>query len=212
MTDVTAENCLEVVALCVIVAMFNMGISVHRFGDDGVEGQGNIFGAVLALRSGWLLIRRTMSPHTPLPVLQDYFGSLVKEPQPRLLDNETREALAGLELTRRSLQSKTNPQNSCLLQALDLLRGIFIHFTTEPKGWIAIVAWPSNVSDEYLEMLRTNQEAAVVIFIYWCALVSKAPKSWFLDGWARAVTQYHLRRLEEGWLNTLGWARSGLFC
>jgi hypothetical protein len=166
--EVTAENCLEVVAFCIIVAMFNMRVSLQR--REAVENLQpfNVFGTLLALRSGWLLIGKTLIPQTPWPILQGYVGAVMQPQQSPLMDQSTKQALYGLELVGKRLPDVGAPNYEGLSLGLTVLRRSFMRFTTRPKGWLPIVIWPSSVPDCYFRELKMEHPVAVILSLLVC--------------------------------------------
>ncbi|CAG9947962.1 unnamed protein product [Clonostachys rosea f. rosea IK726] len=82
-----------------------------------------------------------------------------------------------------------------------------------PRTWRDFIEWPAAISDEFLVLAQQQKHpAAVIILIHWCALMSNAPKTWFMDGWAVAAASQAMSWLDESWRQSPGmvWARGKL--
>jgi len=123
------------------------------------------------------------------------------------LDADDDAALEALDDVGQWVQS-IDPESCGSLRSLDILRQTVTHFSSRPKGWLHVVFWPSAVPQEYLDELKEERPAAVVIFIYWCAVLSNAPSTWFMDGWAQTAASHYMGRLRSPFGDLLAWPRS----
>jgi hypothetical protein len=76
-----------------------------------------------------------------------------------------------------------------------------------PYNWKHFWRWPGMVSDQFVALLMTRHPPALLIFIYWCAVMEGAPKRWFLDGWAPRDGHLAMNELDAGWDQFLEWPR-----
>ncbi|KAI0541967.1 hypothetical protein GGR58DRAFT_454602 [Xylaria digitata] len=70
-------------------------------------------------------------------------------------------------------------------EALVLLKRWVVTVDGYPKNWAHFFYWPCAVSEAFVLALGGRQPIATLIFVHWCAVMHHAPKTWFLDGWAR---------------------------
>ena len=80
----------------------------------------------------------------------------------------------------------------------------------QPRSWQDLVGWPIAVSDEYLDILRGGDELARVIFVYWCAVIHRAPERYYLVEVMNMAEQIATAGLDPGWDHLLDWPRKEL--
>ncbi|KAH8893556.1 hypothetical protein GQ53DRAFT_94310 [Thozetella sp. PMI_491] len=79
-----------------------------------------------------------------------------------------------------------------------------------PQLWAHFFTWPAKVSDEYVSMLENGCASANVVFVYWCAIMKRAPSRYFLDGTMETLAYLAARDLDCRWDNLLQWPRKEL--
>lgn len=92
---------------------------------------------------------------------------------------------------------------SSLRDWLDLTSG-------HPRTWHHFIWWPSTIGSEYMSLLARREPMALVIFVYWSAIMQNAPKRWFLDGWAARVAAPIFESLGPESNDILAWPRMAL--
>jgi hypothetical protein len=202
--DITEENILDAFAFCTIVAVFNFYVSLHEHETPRGLGGFDPFGLLLSIRGGSKLIQGCSNTASSTGLPRDLVGQLWKEPPPPV-NEQAHLAFAGLRKLDGLLQGPSG-----LVQAIELLRSSFLRFGLYPKGWLHIIAWPATVPDEYLKDLKSERPEAIILFLYWCAVVSNAPSAWYLDGWASTAAQTYLKILGGEWQDFLEWPLSRL--
>ncbi|KAI0425540.1 hypothetical protein F5Y09DRAFT_96740 [Xylaria sp. FL1042] len=56
-----------------------------------------------------------------------------------------------------------------------------------PQFWKQFILWPASVTDEFVTALEEKQPVALLIYIYWCVVMHRAPRRWYADGWHQRV-------------------------
>jgi hypothetical protein len=158
-----------------------------------------------ALRGGTRLVSEKVIYLLNRGPLAAYFGRLWNQTQ-LAMDEDIRQALTGLDMIDRVLNSPDQAHESCS-QAVPFLRLWLLKFSTRPRGWPHISSWPFLVPPDYLMALRQRRPAALAIFVYWCAAMSNAPRRWFLDGWAERAADSAMESLGPEWDDVLEWPR-----
>ncbi|KAI0433722.1 hypothetical protein F5Y09DRAFT_297982 [Xylaria sp. FL1042] len=100
-------------------------------------------------------------------------------------DAEAHAALARLAAEVRHPTDTPPATVAACAEALALLRKWAVVVDGAPRKWAHFFYWPCAVSQTFVEALTTRQPVATLIFVYWCAVMRRAPDTWFLDGWAR---------------------------
>lgn len=75
-----------------------------------------------------------------------------------------------------------------------------------PRRWDQYCAWPSHLRLEYFDSITADEEAALVLVVYWCTLLYRAPQpSVYL--WAYRTARYAMqKRTYNGmWQGLLIW-------
>lgn len=80
----------------------------------------------------------------------------------------------------------------------------------QPQSWHGLVEWPVTVSDRYIQLLDSGDEFAAVIFCYWCAVMNRAPKRYYLVGVMRKLEVATTTGLNGAWEALLQWPRKEL--
>jgi hypothetical protein len=94
--------------------------------------------------------------------------------------------------------------------AVALLRCFFINFSANPADWVTIIFWPTFLPASFVQDLESGQPFAAMLFIHWCAAIQNAPRTWFLDGWAKAAAKKCISNLSVEWFDSLDWPRRQL--
>jgi len=203
--EVNEHNCFEVFAFIVIVAIFHFYVSLRAGTSVRPNEPFNAFEVLFALRGGMQLASAQIVGLLIRSPLGALVGRLWDQTQ-FVMDEDMRQALAGLDMIDRVLNSPDQAHESCS-QAAAFLRLWLFKFSTRPIGWLHIGSWPFLVPPDYLIALSERRPAALAIFVYWCAAMSNAPRRWFLDGWAERAADSAIEFLGAEWDDVLKWPR-----
>ncbi|ETS85161.1 hypothetical protein PFICI_03186 [Pestalotiopsis fici W106-1] len=55
---------------------------------------------------------------------------------------------------------------------------------SRPRSWAHFFRWPGVVSNDYVQLLAARDDTALTIFVYWCMIMNRSPKRWFMEDWA----------------------------
>jgi hypothetical protein len=53
----------------------------------------------------------------------------------------------------------------------------------QPRRWHHFIYWPSSVPERFVEAVRQDENLALVLFLYWLAILRLAPPRWFMERW-----------------------------
>lgn len=96
---------------------------------------------------------------------------------------------------------------STLTTTATALQG-WVHTTNGmPRSWVHIIWWPAAVGQDYINLLEQHHPFAVVIFIYWCTILSRAPSRWYMEGWAARTVLAALKCLPSELDALVQWPR-----
>lgn len=66
-----------------------------------------------------------------------------------------------------------------------------------------------NRRDAYLDLLQKRDPFALLIFVYWCAIIYQA-RRWFTGRWARRAANSSMSYLGDEWASLLEWPKGVL--
>ncbi|KAI1304024.1 hypothetical protein F5Y03DRAFT_395694 [Xylaria venustula] len=107
----------------------------------------------------------------------------------------THAAFALLASARHPADTSAATQLACG-EALALLKQWAAVVDGAPDKWSHFFYWPCAVSQTFVSALSAHQPVAVLVFVHWCAVMSRAPRTWFLEGWARRTAFAAVATLE----------------
>jgi hypothetical protein len=92
------------------------------------------------------------------------------------------------------------------LQALNELQQWVLLCDAHPQRWDQYCSWPGRLRSEFLDLLANNNDIAMLLVIYWSAVLHRSPKP-SVSSWAKRAVQYAMKRLseKEKWENLLVW-------
>ncbi|KAI8632048.1 hypothetical protein F5Y19DRAFT_383734 [Xylariaceae sp. FL1651] len=96
--------------------------------------------------------------------------------------------------------------------ALERLKWWFHVVDGCPQFWKQFIIWPASVTEGFVAALTEKQPVALLIYIYWCAIMHRAPKRWYAYGWHRRVAFAVMSELGSGYESLLVWPRTALGC
>jgi hypothetical protein len=74
-----------------------------------------------------------------------------------------------------------------------------------PLSWREYALFPGMVSTEFLQCLAEDDDAALLILIYWCAIMHRGPKRWFFERWLTRTATIARAKLTRDWADALLW-------
>lgn len=81
------------------------------------------------------------------------------------------------------------------LDALNQTFGVFYELPGQ-KDLIDIFSWVV-LASSFLQLLADEEQEALVVFSYFCVLLNKLPKHWWLDGWVNNLMDKIYSSLDE---------------
>lgn len=199
-SDVSERNWLATL-------VFAVGVGIFHFGISKSEPSTSIMETMFFLRHASLLV----SDITPWfqasslrSIIQGKLGSTVFA-----LDVDTSLAFKGLA-DHNACHAADETTKKIYNAAISSLQDWLVLTCGHPRSWIHLIWWPSNLESDYMALLARRERMALVIFTYWCAVMRKAPRRWFLDGWAVRVATPIIETLGHDLDDVLEWPRRAL--
>ena len=200
--QITKDNTFDAFAFCVIVSIFNFYVTQRDLARDARVDACTV---LQAIRGGSQLIQ-SFQPSTSDAMPKGLVGHLWREQRPAPTQ-EICQALGGLTALQASAHVRDDPS---IVQAIELMRCTIERFGLYPKGWLHIIIWPAMLPEGFLDKLEQRNPEAVVLLLYWCAILRGAQSTWFLDGLAERAAQAYVADLDDYWLAFSVWPLSKL--
>jgi hypothetical protein len=94
--------------------------------------------------------------------------------------------------------------------AIESLKEWLQETNSRPRSWAAFLRWPGVVSNHYVQLLEAWNDAALIIFVYWCMIMNRCPKRWFMEDWACRDSDAAMRAMRDCSSHVLDWPREVL--
>lgn len=112
-------------------------------------------------------------------------------------------------IQKRKLEG-ISPETTPLPAALLILTRAFSKARAAQLGnkytmWIAIYTWPIQVPEEYLNLLKKRDPAALVILAHYCILLRPLEHNWFMHGYTSRLLSRIYNQLDEEWHEWMQW-------
>lgn len=107
---------------------------------------------------------------------------------------------AALESLKASLERIGGESCSTNVMAVDKLLGCFkaIHHRSKSACDLpAVLTWPSQVPDRYVDLLTDREPWSLVVLAYFCVLMKKGNSMWWMEGWSVRVLAHIYQLLDE---------------
>lgn len=140
----------------------------------------------------------TQSEFWPL-ILQRTLTPLVE------MDDSFQYALQQLARVVTEAMGSGHENADSIRQAFWELREWTFECQGNPRTWRHYLCWPAAVSEEYLTLLSEGDDTALLIFIYWCAILHRSPKRWFITAWSKRAALQAVGMLKADWSDVLAW-------
>jgi hypothetical protein len=121
------------------------------------------------------------------------------------VDTKVRIALQQLSCVVIQAMNTDQPNSEINRHAFWELREWIFVCQGKPRTWRHYLIWPAAVGEEYLALLSDADEIALLILIYWCAIMYQSPRRWFITAWAKRTGLLAKSLLNANWDETLAW-------
>ncbi|KAI0382359.1 hypothetical protein F5Y04DRAFT_53588 [Hypomontagnella monticulosa] len=188
----------------IAILMFGIGVIVFQFAtalrtSDGVHDYMELL-RVLRNSSG---LAKQLGPYLEVSPL-----TKLGQAQPKAhLDDFTWNAICYLDSLNHPEGTSPETKQACL-QSVTALKEWVVDIDGHPSNWRHFIDWPAAVSEQYLSALSEKHPIAVIIFVYWCSIMNRSPKRWYMVGWASRAASAAMRNLGEEWSRALEFPRA----
>jgi hypothetical protein len=118
--------------------------------------------------------------------------------------------LAAIQDLENSIAMSNSGDKDVLMDAVQALKKWINMCHGSPHNWRYYCLFPGMVSEEYLQLLAEEDDSALLIMIYWCAVMRLGPKRWFFERWLIRASALAQAKLTGNWSDVLEWANTKL--
>lgn len=192
---VDANNWLAVMVFTIAVLVFRLDSCRQSTTFSGV-----VTDTLLALRSAGLMGNEIKPFFLGSGDFGEYLMSRARRSAPKVLDPAIVLALAHLKTIngeRKVRDSGEAAEQSTCARAIDSLQQWVVLVSGKPRTWLHYVWWPADVPADFIDLINEKNPVALLVFVYWCAVLGRANQRWFLKGWvskAGGVAMAEMRR------------------
>lgn len=77
----------------------------------------------------------------------------------------------------------------------------------KPRRWQDVMSWPSRFSDRFFSLVAARDSAALAVIVHWFTIIDRAPRRWYMDGWALRAAAVIINDIEPEWEEFVAWPR-----
>ncbi|KAI0810049.1 hypothetical protein GGR55DRAFT_679278 [Xylaria sp. FL0064] len=188
----------------VAVMAFTIAVLVFRLysGRQSTTFSGVVTDTMIALRSAGIMGNELNPFFLGSGAFGEYLMSRARRSAPRVIDPAVVLALAHLKVINEE-RTVTNPremaEQSACAQAIESLQQWVVLVSGKPRTWAHYVWWPADVPAEFVDLLKNKSPVALLVFVYWCAVLGRANHQWFLNGWVSKAGGVAMAEMGPGW-------------
>jgi hypothetical protein len=71
--------------------------------------------------------------------------------------------------------------------------------------WTALYIWPAQVSQDYLDLLKDRDPAALILLAHYCILLKPLDSHWYMSGYSKRLLSRIYNQLDQEWQQWLHW-------
>ncbi|KAI1355926.1 hypothetical protein F5Y01DRAFT_268072 [Xylaria sp. FL0043] len=139
------------------------------------------------------------------------------EPSAKLLESRIRryqfppdeEIIEAIDKLRGLCSENAYPTNiySIRITALQGLKKWAMAVLCQPQSWNHFLSWPAELPEEYILILDSGDALACLIFVYWCAIMKRAPDRYYFAGRMKVTAEMAMRNISSHLDQYLEWPR-----
>ncbi|KAI0505874.1 hypothetical protein F5B22DRAFT_660911 [Xylaria bambusicola] len=120
-------------------------------------------------------------------------------------------AITQLSLAEHPKMTSRSVREHCE-HALEKLKWWVRYVRGTPRIWRDFILWPGSVTDGFVTALMEKQPVALLIYIYWCVIMRRAPRRWYAESWHLRVANAAMSELGPEYAAFLEWPMLVLGC
>ena len=205
-TNINAQNWTPIAAFIINSTIFNFDISFLGQTSDNSSQSISPASIIRILRAPRALYHGFHPLIFSLPSASVLIHKLRQRRFP--LDEGVMSAIDSLEVFSAT---KSNAASGLVCTTtIQTLRRWASFVSCQPRMWVHFFSWPAEVSDEYVVLLESGCALASVIFVYWCAIMNRAPPMYYLTGTMNMLATLGTSNCDSEFDEVLQWPRNEL--
>ncbi|KAE9364761.1 hypothetical protein N431DRAFT_421945 [Stipitochalara longipes BDJ] len=197
--NITQENSASLLACATLIVIFALNLAVsrpHKEFSGPIEEMLGIFtllrGVPFLLGESWCWIQESeIGLLFAARELEDII----------MLPDDVTNALKLLE-ERNQLSSKEGFERDTYARAIRGVKGCFEQLWLKDRDNGMVLSWPISVSQEYITLLASRQQMALVILAHYAVVLNEIRDTWWANGWGYKLVQ-EVSHVVEGDLESL---------
>ncbi|KFY22934.1 hypothetical protein V493_06228 [Pseudogymnoascus sp. VKM F-4281 (FW-2241)] len=199
---ITQENCTAVFTCAAMTVIFAFSLAMLRPHEEPIRPIEELFGVFTLLRGMPLVIGEMWewfkkSEIAPLFAGHDSDDSIV-------LSDDVTNAIKRLE-DQNQLMSRSDSEKHTYTLAIQRLEDCFRMVSSKEQYNGMVLSWPVIVSPEYIGLLRSRQQMALVILAHYAVILDEIRDTWWAVGWGSKLIQELHQAVEDEWKSLLVW-------
>ncbi|OTA52719.1 hypothetical protein K449DRAFT_440498 [Hypoxylon sp. EC38] len=191
------------------ILMFGIGVIVFQFAEAlNTSNEADDYLQVLYILRNSFNLGSEVAPYFLSSPLMQFTGPQLSQLK-LSLDGFTWNAICRLDSLDYPKDTPDTIKCACL-HSIVALKEWVIMVQGHPRNWRHFIDWPAAVSAQFLSALSGKYSVAHVVFIYWCSIMYRSPKRWYMIGWADRAANAAMKHLGGEWDHILEFPRSML--
>ncbi|KAI0439988.1 hypothetical protein F4803DRAFT_495269 [Xylaria telfairii] len=194
---VDENNWIAVMGFTIAILVFRLESCRQNTTFSGV-----VSDTLLALRSAGVMGNEIKPFFLSSGSFGEFLMSRARRSAPKVVDPTILLALAHLKAINEEYKvtnSDGSIEQSTCARAIDSLQRWAIFVSGKPRTWLHYVWWPADVPAEFIDLVNNKSPVALLVFVYWCAVLGRAKQQWFLRGWATKAGGVAMAGMGPGW-------------
>lgn len=193
-----------------VILVFGVSVVVFEFGAQQIspDSEFDYMHTFRVLRMSMNVVNTT-GPFLKQSELWQYISKQDLRGPTRLA--ESLSAIAELEECVISTGDPVENEEDPILEAVKELKQWTQSVHASPWKWADLIRYPGLVSAAYVDKLAAEEDLALLVFIYWCAIMQlgwNQVERWFLHRWPQRAVLAAVARLSGKWSEVLKWPLS----
>ncbi|KAI1211180.1 uncharacterized protein F4807DRAFT_27861 [Annulohypoxylon truncatum] len=186
--------------------MFGIGVIVFQFAtaQKASDEDGSYMELLYVLRNSFELAAE-LGPYLHASPLMQFTGPQLSRLKLHL-DELTWNAICCLDSLEYPAETTEETRCACL-HSIAALKKWVMQVDGRPRNWFHYIRWPAEISGQYLSLLSQKHPVALVVFVYWCSIMHRCPRRWYMVGWAKRAAATAMGHIGKQWDRVLEFPR-----
>ena len=200
--SITQENSTSLFTCATLTILFAFSLAMLRPHEEPIRPIEELLGIFTLLRGVPLVVGEMWywvrdSEIAPLFAGRELDDSIV-------LSDDVTNAIKLLE-DRNERVAKSGSERQTYTLAIQGLKNCFKLVSSEERNNGMVFGWPVSVSQEYIALLRSREQMALVILAHYAVILDEIRDTWWVMGWGSKLIRELHQAVEDEWKSLLVW-------